>query len=255
MSDLSDRTALVTGAASGIGLAIATELARSGARVALVDLPGEHLDAAAREVGGLAIGADLTRRDDCRRAVEETVAAFGTVHVLVNVAGIQHVCPIAEFPEDTWDQIIALMLTAPFLLTKYCWPHMADQRFGRLINLDSVHGLVASAYKSAYVSAKHGLIGLTRTAALEGGELGITSVAVCPGYVATPLVTKQIPDQARAHGISEDEVVSQVLLKRAAIKEMLEPSEVGEWVAFICGPAGNHMTGTTLTIDGGWTAS
>ena len=179
---------------------------------------------------------------------------YGKTDILVNIAGIQHVCSIEEFPEDRWDYIINLMLTSPFLLTKYVWPEMKAQKWGRIINLNSIHGLVASEFKSAYVSAKHGLTGLTKTAGLEGGPYGITVNSVCPAYVRTPLVDNQIVDQARNHGISEDEVVSKIMLQKAAIKTLLEPTDIAEVIKFLCSDAASHITGSALTIDGGWTA-
>ena len=180
---------------------------------------------------------------------------FRSVDVLVNVAGIQTVSPIEDFPEDKWDFMQALMLTAPFLLTKYSWPFMKNQKWGRVINLNSIHGLVASEFKSAYVSAKHGLAGLTKTAALEGGAYGITVNSICPSYVRTPLVDKQITAQAATHGIPEEEVITKIMLAKAAVKKMLEPSEVANVVKFLCADEAAMITGSTMTIDGGWTAA
>jgi 3-hydroxybutyrate dehydrogenase len=173
---------------------------------------------------------------------------------LVNNAGFQHVSPIEEFPEDTWDKMIAVMLTAPFLLTRYAWPAMKAQRWGRVINIASVHGMVASPFKSAYISAKHGLLGLTRTAALEGGAHGITVNAICPAYVRTPLVDNQIADQARTRGLSPGEVIEKVMLEPAAVKRLIEPEEVADFAAYLCGPTGAVFTGAALTMDLGWTA-
>ena len=178
----------------------------------------------------------------------------GRIDILVNVAGIQNVASVEDFPEDRWDFMISLMLTAPFLLTKYAWPSMRQNGWGRVINLNSIHGLVASEFKSAYVSAKHGLMGLTKTAALEGGPCGITVNSICPAYVRTPLVDNQIEAQAQNHGISKEEVVSKIMLQKAAIKTMLEPETIAEAVKFLCSDAAANITGTAFTIDGGWTA-
>ena len=183
---LFEKTAIVTGAASGIGYAVAQALRQEGAQVVMADVNEALLIEAARELGGVPFVGNLTRREDCRRLVEFTVERFGGVDILANVAGVQHVCPIEEFPEDQWDFIISLMLTAPFLLTRYCWPYMKEKGWGRIINMSSIHGLVASEFKSAYVSAKHGLVGFTKTAAMEGGPQGITCNAICPSYVMTP---------------------------------------------------------------------
>ncbi len=248
------RVAIVTGAASGIGRAIAQRLHADGCRITVADLDATQGPQVAERLGGLFVQVDLSRREDCRRLVDATVDRFGRVDILVNNAGFQHVSPIAEFPEDTWDRMIAVMLTAPFLLTKYVWPHMAAQGWGRIVNISSIHGRVASPFKAAYISAKHGLIGLTRTAALEGGPHGITVNAVCPAYVRTPLVERQIADQARTHGISEDEVVQKIMLEPAAIKRLIEPEEVAELVAYLCSDHAGAVTGADWTIDLGWTA-
>lgn len=248
------RVAIVTGGASGIGRAVAERLAADGCRVAVVDLNAAQAGAVADAIGGLAIQADLSNRVDCRRAVDETVAHFGRVDILVNNAGFQHIAPIADFPEDTWEKMLAVMLTAPFLLTKYAWPGMAARGWGRVVNISSIHGKVASPFKAGYVSAKHGLIGLTRAAALEGGGAGITVNAVCPAYVRTPLVENQIADQARTRGISAEEVVAQVMLEPAAIKRLIEPEEVAGLVAYLCSDAAAVITGAAWDIDLGWTA-
>ena len=210
--------------------------------------------ALSKRLGGTFVAADLTQRDGCRKLVDASLKAHGTVHVLVNNAGFQHVSPIEEFPEDQWDRMLALMLTAPFLLTRYCWPAMKKQKWGRVVNIASIHALVASPFKVGYISAKHGLIGLTRTAALEGGEHGITVNAICPAYVRTPLVDSQIADQAKANRMSPDEVIEKIMLAPAAVKRLIEPREVADFVAYLCGDAAGVITGAALTMDLGWTA-
>jgi 3-hydroxybutyrate dehydrogenase len=244
---VSRRAALVTGAASGIGRAIAERLIEDGLDVLAVDLDADGLP-------GRGLAADLSTRDGNRAAVEAALEAFGRLDVVVPNAGVQHVAPVQEFPEDKWDLLIALMLTSPFLLARHAWPALERGEHPRFIAIASVHGLVASPYKSAYVSAKHGVIGLVRTLALEGAEAGISATAVCPGYVRTPLVEKQIPDQARAHGISEEEALEQVILAPHAVKRLIEPSEVANVVAFLAGEAGAAFTGSPVTLDQGWTA-
>lgn len=252
---LKDKVCLITGAASGIGLAIAEELAKDGAKIVMIDVNEEKLIEESEKINCSYFKADLTKREDCKASVEYTVEKYGTIDLLVNVAGIQHVETIEDFPEDKWDFIISLMLTAPFLLTKYAWPYMKKQNWGRIVNLSSIHGLVASQYKSAYVSAKHGLIGLTKVTATEGGEFGITCNAICPSYVRTPLVDNQIKDQAKVHGISEEEVVADIMLEKSFIKSLIEPADIADIVRLLCSRAGDHMTGGAINIDGGWTAS
>jgi 3-hydroxybutyrate dehydrogenase len=248
------KVALITGAASGIGLACAERLARDGCAVVLADVNEASGKTHAQRLKGSFIAADLTSRQGCRQLVDETLRQHGGVHILVNNAGYQHVAPIEDFPEDQWERMIALMLTAPFLLTRYCWPAMKRQKWGRIVNIGSIHALVASPFKGAYISAKHGLVGLTRTAALEGGEHGITVNAVCPAYVRTPLIDAQIADQARANGMSPEEVVEKVMLAPAAVKRLIEPAEVAEFVAYLCSEAAGVITGSALTMDLGWTA-
>jgi 3-hydroxybutyrate dehydrogenase len=248
------KVALVTGAASGIGLACAERLAADGMRVVLADVNEKAGAEHARRLGGTFVGADLTARDGCRKLVDAALRAHGSVHVLVNNAGYQHVSPIEDFPEDQWQRMLALMLTAPFLLTRYCWPSMKKQKWGRVVNIASIHALVASPYKVGYVSAKHGLIGLTRTAALEGGEHGITVNAICPAYVRTPLVDSQIADQAKANKLSPEQVIETIMLAPAAVKRLIEPHEVADFVAYLCGEAAGTITGAALQMDLGWTA-
>ncbi|OOF63870.1 3-hydroxybutyrate dehydrogenase [Rodentibacter sp. Ppn85] len=251
---LNNKIAIVTGAASGIGLAVSQSLAQAGVKLVMADINQGLLEQEAKKLQAAHIVVDLSKREECKAVVDYAVAEFGGVDILVNVAGIQTVSPIADFPEDRWDFMLNLMLTAPFLLTKYSWPYMQNKGWGRVINLNSIHGLVASEFKSAYVSAKHGLSGLTKTAALEGGVYGITVNAICPAYVRTPLVDKQIADQAKHHGISEQEVVSQIMLQKAAVKRLIEPAEIGEFVKFLCSDAAASVSGACLPMDGGWTA-
>ncbi len=248
------RVAIVTGAASGIGLACAERLASDGMKVVLADVNEKAGAEHAKRLGGLFVAADLTSRNGCRNLVDQALKACGTVHVLVNNAGFQHVSPIEEFPEDQWERMLALMLTAPFLLTRYCWPAMKKQKWGRVVNIASIHALVASPFKVGYISAKHGMIGLTRTAALEGGEHGITVNAICPAYVRTPLVDSQIADQAKANQMSPEEVIEKIMLAPAAVKRLIEPREVAGFVAYLCGDAAGTITGAALTMDLGWTA-
>ncbi|MGP3770412.1 3-hydroxybutyrate dehydrogenase [Streptomyces sp. SDT5-1] len=246
--DLGGRTALVTGAASGIGRACALRLAAAGAKVRAVDRDAEGLAALAGEADGVEpYVLDLTDLD----AAEE--AAAGT-DVLVNNAGIQLVRPIEEFPPEVFHTVLTVMLEAPFRLLRGALPHMYGQGWGRIVNVSSVHGLRASAYKSAYVAAKHGLEGLSKTAALEGAAHGVTSNCVNPGYVRTPLVEQQVADQAAAHGIPEERVLGEVMLQDSAIKRLIEPAEVAEAVAYLCTPQASFMTGTSLVLDGGWSA-
>ena len=240
--------ALVTGAASGIGRAVAERLAGDGWNVLAVDLepdpdgPGEPL------------AADLTTREGNREAVDAARRRFGRLDAIVPNAGFQHVAPIESFDEDRWDALLALLLTSPFLLARYAWPALRASGNGRIVVVASVHGLVASPFKAGYVAAKHGVLGLVKTLALEGAGDGIRASAVCPGYVRTPLVERQIADQARAHGLPEERVLEDVILAPQPVKRLLEPAEVAEAVAWLLGPAGTSFTGAPLVLDGGWTA-
>lgn len=255
MANLEGRGALVTGAASGIGLATARALAQAGATVMLADLDAERgQEEAARIPNAHFVAADLSQPGAIQRAVSESVRATGQLDILVNNAGIQHVAPITEFPEAKWRQIIEIMLTAPFLLTQAVLPGMYERGWGRIVNVGSVHSLRASEFKSAYVSAKHGLLGLTRVTALEAAPHGVTCNCICPSYVRTALVEKQIADQARTHNIPESEVVEKIMVAEAAIHRLLEPEEVGEYIAFLCSDAASGITGSAVTIDCGWTA-
>jgi 3-hydroxybutyrate dehydrogenase len=237
---------LVTGAASGIGAACAERLATDGARVVLLDRDERVLDAAAR-LGGTGMVADLT----------DTVAVRDlelAADIVVNCAGIQHVAPIEDFPPEQFHRILTLMVEAPFLILRAVLPGMYAKGWGRVVHISSVHGIRASAYKSAYVAAKHATEGLSKTLALEGGPRGVTSNTVCPAYVRTPLVEGQIADQARTHGIGADEVVEKIMLTEPAIKRLLEPAEVAAAVAYLCSDAASFVNGSALVLDGGWSA-
>jgi 3-hydroxybutyrate dehydrogenase len=245
--DLDGRTALVTGAASGIGAACARRLAAAGAKVTVLDRDAEGAAGVAGEVGGSALVADLA----------ESSSLDGldlAADVLVNNAGFQHVDPVERFPPERFAAMVAVMLVAPFRLARAVLPGMYERGWGRVVNVSSVHGLRASPYKSAYVAAKHGLEGLSKVIALEGGPRGVTSNCICPAYVRTPLVEGQIADQARIHGISEAEVVERVMLTEPAIKRLVEPEEVAEVALFLCSPAASFVNGASLALDGGWTA-
>jgi 3-hydroxybutyrate dehydrogenase len=237
----------VTGGASGIGRAIAVALAGAGASVVVVDRDADATKMLADEIGGLAMVADLSNLD--------AIADLDLdVDIVVNSAGLQHVAPLESFPPDRFSYILRVMLEAPFRIIQGALPHMYERGWGRIINISSVHGLRASAYKGAYVTAKHGLEGLSKVAALEGAPHGVTSNCINPAYVRTPLVEAQIADQARAHGISEAQVVEQVMLAPAAIKRLIEPEEVAALALFLCSGNANSMTGSSFCLDGGWTA-
>jgi 3-hydroxybutyrate dehydrogenase len=244
---LAGRRALVTGAASGIGRACALRLAALGATVVVADREAEGTAAAADQIQGEAWVVDLA----------DTEALYDLhleVDILVNNAGFQHVAPVPKFPPQTFHAILAVMLEAPFLLARAALPYMYERGWGRVVNISSVHGLRASPFKSAYVAAKHGLEGLSKVIALEGADHGVTSNTVCPGYVRTPLVERQISTQARLHGIEEGEVVQTVLLRESAIKRLVEPEEVAAMVGYLCAPDATFITGSSMVMDGGWTA-
>jgi 3-hydroxybutyrate dehydrogenase len=255
------KTAIVTGSTSGIGLGIATDLAASGANVVLNGF-GDHDEISKivddlkqkHNVGVLYCGANIAKPDEISDMVERTRAEFGGVDILINNAGIQYVAPIEEFPVEKWDAIISINLSGAFHTCRLSVPDMKRKGWGRIVNIASAHALVASPFKSAYVSAKHGLAGLTKTIALELAEHGVTANAICPGYVLTPLVQKQIPDQAKARGISEEAVMRDVLLAAQPTKKFVEVSEIAALTAFLCSDAAASITGSLLPIDGGWTA-
>ncbi len=242
------RQAIVTGAGSGIGRAIAQALVDDGARVLAVDLEPDP------DGPGEPFAADLTTREGNRAAVERAIAAFGGLDTIVANAGFQHVAPVAEFDEDRWDALLALLLTSPFLLARYGWEALAASGQGRFVAIASAHGLVASPFKAGYVAAKHGVLGLVKTLALEGADAGITATAICPGFVRTPLVEGQLAAQAQAHGLPEDQVLEEVILAPHALKRLIEPEEVAAAVRFLLGPGGGAFTGAPLIMDAGWTA-
>lgn len=249
--DLSGRTALVTGAVSGIGLACAQRLATAGATVTIVDLDEARAQAAAEPLGGVGIGADLTDPATLAGLDDDRFRA----DILVNNAGFQHISPVEEFDPEVFVRIQRIMVEAPFRLIRACLPRMYAQGWGRVLNISSAHGLVASPFKSAYVAGKHGVEGLSKAVALEAAEHGVTSNCINPGYVRTPLVERQIADQARTHGIPEDEVIEKIMLKRPALKRLLEPEEVAELALFLCSEQAACITGAAHRMDGGWTAS
>ncbi|MBB4573401.1 MULTISPECIES: 3-hydroxybutyrate dehydrogenase [Rhizobium] len=258
---LEGRSAIVTGSTSGIGLGIAHALARSGAAVMLngfgdpaeietlrADIAGDN------DVDVAYDAADMTKPEAIRMMVERAVARFGQVDIVVNNAGIQHVSPIGKFPSEKWDAILAINLSAAFHLVQSTFDGMCARGYGRIINVASAHGLVASPFKSAYVAAKHGIVGFTKTIALEGAEFGVTSNAICPGYVWTPLVEHQIEDQAKSHKIARDAVIREVFLKDQPTKRFATVEEMGALAVFLCGDLAGSITGTAIPVDGGWTA-
>lgn len=245
--DLSGCRALVTGGASGIGRACALRLGAAGADVVVVDIDAAGAGEVAGEISGTALHADLTDP-----GVFDGLP--GDIDILVNNAGVQHVAPVEEFPPERFHQIWVLMVEAAFRLAQHTLPHMYERQWGRIVNISSAHGLRASPYKSAYVSAKHGLEGLSKVLALEGGGKGVTSNCICPAYVRTPLVEHQIADQAKTHNISEDRVIEEIMLTEPSVKRLIEPDEVGELAVFLCSPAASFMNGSSLVVDGGWTA-
>jgi 3-hydroxybutyrate dehydrogenase len=252
---LAGRVALVTGGASGIGRAIARELDSRGARVAVVDLDAAAAGSVAADLErGLSLGCDVSDPAACDAAVSAVREALGPIDILVNDAGLQHIAPIESFPIDRWRYLIDVMLVAPFVLTRAVLPDMYTGGWGRIINLGSIHSLVASPNKSAYTAAKHGLLGLTRATALEGGPHGVTANAICPAYVRTPLVERQMANLAESEGVPLDQVVERVMLAPAAVKRLIEPEDVARYAAFLCSNEAASITGSAQVIDGGWTA-
>lgn len=256
------RTAIVTGSTSGIGLGVARALAAEGCAIVLnsfTDTPADRAlaEALAKEHGveAIYVQADMSKAGDCRALVEAAAEKFGSVDILVNNAGIQHVAPVEDFPTAKWDAIIAINLSSAFHTIAAAIPHMKRQGGGRIVNIASAHGLVASPFKAAYVSAKHGILGLTKTVALEIARDSITCNAICPGYVLTPLVEAQIPDQMKAHGMDRETVVREVMLEKQPTKQFVTVEEIGAASVFLCSPAAAQINGTHLSIDGGWTAA
>jgi 3-hydroxybutyrate dehydrogenase len=258
---LSGKTAVVTGSTSGIGLGIAEELARAGANVVLnsfTDSKDDHAraDEIARAHGVEAryVKADMADGTACRQLVETAAEISGACDILVNNAGIQHVSPIEEFPPEKWEAILAINLSSAFHTTAAALPMMRKAGWGRVVNIASAHGLTASPYKSAYIAAKHGIVGLSKTVALETAGQGITCNAICPGYVLTPLVEAQIPDQMKTHKMDRETVIREVMLARQPSRQFATTGQIGGTVAFLCSPAADQITGTTISVDGGWTA-
>ncbi|MEL7098641.1 MAG: 3-hydroxybutyrate dehydrogenase [Pseudomonadota bacterium] len=256
-TDLSGKTAVITGSNSGIGLGIAQELSKAGANVVLnsfTDTEEDH--ALAAEIGRVCgveakyVQADMSKAEDCRRLV----TAAGGCDILVNNAGIQHVAAIQDFPIEKWDAIIAINLSSAFHTSAVAVTGMRERGWGRIINIASAHGLTASPFKSAYIAAKHGIVGLTKTVALETAQDPITCNAICPGYVLTPIVEKQIPDTMKEYGMSREEVIENVMLTRQPSKEFATTEQMGGTAAFLCSDAAAQITGTTISVDGGWTA-
>lgn len=245
---LAGKRVLITGAASGIGAAVARRMAEAGAEVVAVDVAAEPLAALADEIHAQARVTDLTDLDAAQ-------ALGGAADVVVNNAGLQHVAPVHEFPPEVFNRILTVMVEAPFRIVRAALPGMYDRGWGRIINISSVHGLRASPFKSAYVTAKHALEGLSKTIALEGAPHGVTSNCLSPGFVRTPLVERQVAEQARLYRVPEDQVIEDVLLARTPIKRLVEPAEVAELAVWLCGPGTTSITGSSFTIDGGWTAN
>lgn len=254
------KTVLITGSSSGIGLGIAKEFAKTKQFNIIfngLETNGPEIaEGIGKEfgIGTMFSNANMLKPEELRQMVSDGIAKFGKIDVLVNNAGIQHVSPIEDFPDDKWNAIIAINLTSAFHLTKAVWKGMKERKFGRIINIASAHGLVASEFKSAYVASKHGILGLTKTLALEGASFNITANSICPGYVRTPLVEKQIADQAKTHGIPESEVVSKIMLYKQAVKDFVTVELLGQAAVFMASESASTLTGVALPIDGGWNA-
>ncbi len=253
------KTVLITGSTSGIGLGIAKEFAKEKYTIVFNGLEADGAQIAenmGKEYGikTMYSSANMLKPEEIKEMIEQAISTFGSVDVLVNNAGIQFVSPVEDFPTDKWNAIIAINLTSAFHTTQNVWKQMKEQKFGRIINIASAHGLVASAFKSAYVSAKHGLVGFTKTIALEGAPFNITANAICPGYVKTPLVEKQIADQAKTHNIPESEVINKIMLEKQAVKEFVTVETIGKLAVFLAKEEAKTITGTALPVDGGWTA-
>lgn len=254
------KTILITGSTSGIGLGIAKEFAKTKQYNIIfngLETNGQEIAEAVGKEFGIAVmfsNANMLKPEELRKMVADGITKFGKIDILVNNAGIQHVSPIDEFPDEKWNAIIGINLTSAFYLTKAVWPGMKERKFGRIINIASAHGLVASEFKSAYVASKHGIVGFTKTIALEGAPFNINCNAVCPGYVKTPLVEKQIADQAKTHNIPESEVVSKIMLAKQAVKEFVPVETLGQLSVFLASDAATTLTGTAIPVDGGWNA-
>jgi 3-hydroxybutyrate dehydrogenase len=253
------KVAIVTGGASGIGLAIAKSFAKEGVHCVLADLDLRAGDAAVAQLAEMGeksafIAADVAKSADVQKLIAAAMERFGRIDILVNNAGLQYIAPITEFPEERWDNLIGVILTGSFLCCKYAVPHMVRQKWGRVTNIASLHAKVASPFKAAYISAKHGVLGLTKVLALEVAEHNITSNAICPAYVRTPLVERQIDEQARRHQISREDVIRRIMTEPAAIHRLLEPDEVASLALYLCSDAAAGITGAALDIDLGWTA-
>ncbi len=254
-----NKTVLITGSSSGIGLGIATEFAKAKYNIVFngLEVNGPEIaENIGKQYGVLTqfSNANMLKPDEIKKMVDDAILKFGKIDVLVCNAGIQYVSPVEEFPAEKWDAIIGINLSSAFHLSKAVWPTMKAQKFGRIINIASAHGLVASEFKSAYVAAKHGVVGLTKVLGLEGAPYNITCNAICPGYVKTPLVEKQIADQAKAHNMSEDEVVSKVMLYKQAIKQFVSVETLGKLALFLASDEASTITGTAMPVDGGWNA-
>jgi 3-hydroxybutyrate dehydrogenase len=256
---LSGKVAVVTGGGSGIGRAIALRLARDGAAVCVADLNPEAGRTVAAEIGGAggvgrSMAVDVADSASVQAMIAEVATVFGRLSILINNAGLQFVAPIVDYPEEKWQQLIDVMLTGTFLCTKYALPQMYRHSWGRIVNLASAHGLIASPYKAAYTAAKHGIVGFTKAAAWEAAAAGVTVNAICPGYTRTPLVENQIPSLAREHEMSDADVVERIMLNVHAVKRLIEPDEIAAMVAYLCSDAAAMVTGTAVPIDAGWTA-